>query len=157
MRQFRNQSYRSAQAMTASFDACLVLAVKGEAHPLLPSFVKQRNGHGWTLLTVLADRYSPAGVKVALAAGADPLATNKNGQTALQFVEANPPILPEPRYSDLMALRADVIALLMHAENLARNTVGSGRAFAEDAPCAPPVQPEQQLDQPARRPARAFA
>lgn len=155
MRHFRNQSYRSAQAMTASFEACVAMAVRGEAHPLLASFAKQRNGHGWTLLTVLADRYSPAGVKVVLAAGADPLATNKNGQTALQYIEQNPPILLEPRYSDLMALRADVIALLMHAENLARNTVGAGLPVAKDASCTPNDQ-SMQPAQPARRPVRAF-
>jgi len=141
MRHFRNQSFHSANAMSASFDACVELATKGHAHPQLKSLVQMRNAHGWTMLTVLASRLSPKGVKRVLDTGADPVARNRNGLTALEQIEATPLSLSEPEYGRWMAARAEVIALLMHAENVARHRLEGGTSFADPMPAR--ASPEQ--------------
>lgn len=153
MQNFRNRSIHTSRALVASFEACVSLAVKGQAHPALAHYVSQRNAHGWTLLTMVSDRLSPQGVKIVLAAGADPLARNKNGQTARETLDANPLALSEPNYGDLMERRAEVIALLMHAENLAAHRLKGGTLarMAASEESAPSTTQET------RRPARMSA
>lgn len=149
MQNFRNRSIHTSRAIVASFEACVSLAIKGQSHPALAHYVSQRNAHGWTLLTMVSDRLSPQGVKIVLAAGADPLARNKNGQTARETLDANPLALSEPNYGALMERRAEVIALLMHAENLAVHRLKGG---------APGLSASHPASEPAaRRPTRMSA
>lgn len=152
MQNFRNRSIHTSRALVASFESCVSLAIKGQAHPALAHYVSQRNAHGWTILTMVSGRLSPQGVKIVLAAGADPLARNKNGQTARETLDANPLSLSEPNYGALMERRAEVIALLMHAENLAVHRLEGVPVFALDRQEGAPV-----TAQAAHRPARMSA
>lgn len=120
MKQFRTQSALGAKASVASFEACMAMAARGERHPALKDFVNARNGHGWTMLTALADAVSVKGVGVLLEAGANPLLTNRNGLTARAYLERF--MQPQGASEGALAedpMRADIgriLSMLVEAE-----------------------------------------
>lgn len=120
MKQFRTQSALGAKASVASFEACMAMAARGERHPALKDFVNARNGHGWTMLTALADAVSVKGVGVLLESGANPLLTNRNGLTARAYLErfmqpqgtSNGALANDPMKADI----ACILSMLVEAE-----------------------------------------